>query len=633
MLSDLPKSKTEAKAKQRPEGNSVHRRTLLKSAVAGLAAGTLATGSESKADNKLQVIRKRGQTCDTPIKQRAREDYHKSLAAYGGQLASPIRELFLTAEKKDCVHFGVIVVGSGYGASVAAARISQKLRPGHRICVLERGKEWIPGTFPDIFPKVAGNSRTILAGPTKGQLVNPLGLFNIMMNDEVNILSGNGLGGGSLINASIALRPHKEVFAQERWPVALRDVRVLGPYYQLMANSLSLSRTPFDQTPKVRLRRLAAERMSGNPNFYDRSNVSVMYDYRHLDSQMRNVQGMIQRPCTLCGGCITGCNIGAKNTLAMNYLPVAKYNGTEMYTQCQVDSIEKQNGYFRVHMTYIDDQHEKVTRHKISVNTRMVVLGAGSPASSTILMDSEAPNFRFSPKLGHNWSGNGDTIGFITGLPPGTNIGGYGAYPTDRPPVGPTVQTSLNFYRDIELRRRLLIQDAAIPKGASNLFSILLNDAELDRSMVMLGMGHDTGEGRLIKKNGRWQIKWDGLEESAYRKMVFGEFERLANAHGGKYKRLKAFGNNLVTVHPLGGCNMSDSPDSGPTNHLGQVYDFSRGVDRNTGLPSIHKGLYVADASVIPTAIGVNPYMTIGALAERISHHIVNDPNHSDLFG
>ena len=153
--------------------------------------------------------------------------------------------------------------------------------------------------------------------------------------------------------------------------------------------------------------------------------------------------------------------------------------------------------------------------------------------------------------------------------------------------------------------------------------------------MVMLGMGHDGGNGRLIKRDGRWQIKWEGLKESAYRKMVFEEFERLAAAHGGRYKRLKAFGNNLVTVHPLGGCGMSDSPDYGPVNHLGQVYDGARGGGYDacyTGEPAVHHGLYVADASVIPTALGVNPYMTIGALAERTAYHIVNNPNHGHMF-
>ncbi len=138
-----------------------------------------------------------------------------------------------------------------------------------------------------------------------------------------------------------------------------------------------------------------------------------MYDYRHLDDQLRNRQGMIQRPCTLCGDCITGCNIGAKNTLTMNYLPMAQHNGTEMFTQVEVKSIEKKDGYYRIHMEYVDDTQNEITRHPVSINSRLVVVGAGSPASAAILLDSQAPNFCFSPQLGCHWSGNGDTIGFV----------------------------------------------------------------------------------------------------------------------------------------------------------------------------------------------------------------------------
>ena len=361
-----------------------------------------------------------------------------------------------------------------------------------------------------------------------------------------------------------------------------------------------------------------------------------MYDHRYLDQQMRNPQGVIQRPCTLCGDCITGCNVGAKNTLQYNYLPVARHNGTEMFTQCEVTSIEKRQGYYRIHMTYIDDQNNKITRHPVSINSQMVVVGAGSPASASILMESQTPNFQFSPKLGFDWSANGDTIGFVTGLPPGNNIKGFGAKPSpDGRPVGPTVQTSVNFYQHSELPMRLLIQDAAIPSGVVPLFKALMGDLNLDNSMAMLGMGHDEGNGRIIKKDGRWQIKWEGLRESSYRKMVFREFDRMARAHGGRYKRLKAFGPNLVTVHPLGGCGMSDSPLMGPTNQLGQVYDFQGGgsIDPYTGVPRVHPGLYVADGSVIPTALGVNPYMTIGAVSQRIAEHIVNNPAHANLFG
>lgn len=617
----------------------VSRRSALKTVAAStVAAATLASSTKkARADQpvrNLVQLGQRTQTCDSPLKQRAANDYEASLQAYGGRLSTPVRELFLTAREKEKIHFGVLVIGSGYGAAITAAKLSQQLRPEYRIAMLERGKEWVPGTFPDTFPNVSGKARSVLTGPTKGQVTQPLGLFNLMMNDEVNILTGSGLGGGSLINASIALRPHREVFEQSRWPLALRNVENLGVYYDKVAHSMSLTRTPFDQTPKVRLRRQAAERMSSNPSFFDRSNISVMYDHRYLDQNMRNSQGMIQRACTLCGDCINGCNIGAKNTLQYNYLPVARHNGTEMYTQVEVTSIEKRPGYYRVHMTYIDDQHEKITRHPVSVNAKMVVLGAGSPASAGILLDSQHDHFQFSPKLGHHWSGNGDTIGFVVGLPKGSKIGGQGAYCSDQPGPGPTVQTSLNFYRDIELRRRLLIQDASIPRGVHNLFSVLLNDPDLSKSMAMLGMGHDDAEGKLVKKDGRWQISWPGLKESPYRQMVFREFDRLARAHGGRYKRLKAFGNNLVTVHPLGACGMSDSPECGPVNHLGQVYDGAGGgsVDLRTGQGRVHEGLYVADGSIIPTALGVNPYMTIGALAERVAHHIVVNPNHAEMF-
>ena len=614
-----------------PEPTPINRRSALKATVAAAAGVAAASaGSKTSAQQPRQPVKnlvqigKRWKACDTPLKQRAFDDYTNSLKQYGGQLANPIRDLMLTTKQDDRIHFGVMVIGSGYGASIAAAKLSKYLRPEHRMCIIERGKEWIPGTFPETFAKVSGNSRAVLAGPTKGQIVQPLGLFNLMMNDEVNVLSGNGLGGGSLVNASIALRPHPEVFMQDRWPQALSNIETLEPYYKRVASQLSLTRTPMDQTPKVRSRRLAAERLSNNPNFFDRSHVSVMYDHRHLDQQMRNAQGMIQRPCTLCGNCINGCNVGAKNTLAMNYLPLAKHNGTEMYTQCEVKSIEKMDGYYRVHVEYVDDTNNSFTRHPITINTRMVVVGAGSPASSTILMDSENPDFQFSEQLGRNWSGNGDTIGFVVGAGPGNNIAGYGTCDPTGPGVGPTVQTSLNFYRDIELQKRLLIQDAAIPRGVVNLFTALMGDGNLDHSMAMLGMGHDDGIGEIKKLNGRYQIKWEGLKESPYRHMVFKEFDKLARAHGGRYKRLKLFGDNLVTVHPLGSCGMSDSVQGGVVNHLGQVFDGGNG--------NLHPNLYVSDGSIVPTALGVNPYMTIGALSDRVASHIVENPQHVDLF-
>jgi cholesterol oxidase len=195
------------------------------------------------------------------------------------------------------------------------------------------------------------------------------------------------------------------------------------------------------------------------------------------------------------------------------------------------------------------------------------------------------------------------------------------------------VQTSLAFERRPKLRERILIQEAAIPRAVINLFKYLLKDRQLDNSMVMLGMGIDDAKGEVVFHDKRWQIKWPGLKKSGFRKMMFREFERVAQAHGGWYKRLKEFGDNLVSVHPLGACCMADDPQDGVVNQLGQVYDGQQGGYLDySGQPAIHPGLYVADGSVVSTPLGVNPYMTIAALSERIAHHITANPAHAHLF-
>jgi cholesterol oxidase len=607
------------------------RRAVLKgSAIAGSA---MILGSRTaKADDSLPILN-RTRPCVSPLNAQAANDYCQSLTPFGGQLSNNIRELFLQAQRPDELHYSVLIVGSGYGASICAARISQALNPNHRIAILERGREWTPGSFPDTFANITKSTRQQMMGPGKGQVINPLGLFNLSFNDEINILSGSALGGTSTINANVALRPHPETF-QRGWPAAIRDIETLTPYYDMAARQLSLSRTPLDMVPKIQKRRITAEILNSHPDNYDRSPVAVMYDHRYLDEQMRNQHGMIQRACTQCGNCITGCNVGAKNTLVYNYLPVAKWNGTDMFTQVQVDRIEKRDGFYTLHLTYVDDSDGKITRHPLSINSRVVILGAGSLGSSEILLNSQKDDFAFSPMLGKRWSANGDVVGFVMKTPDATNIGGISTCEPDcRWPVGSTVQSTLNFFDRPGIENKYIVQEAAIPRGVANLFSILLRDKYLDHSMVMLGMGHDEGRGEMIWKDGRYQICWPNLKNSEYRQMMFREFERIASVEGKKYKRLRAFGDNLVTVHPLGGCAMADTPDCGVVNDLGQVYDGQCGGDANVhGQTAVHQGLFVADGAVIPTALGANPYLTICAVSERIAAHFINNPNFADLF-
>jgi cholesterol oxidase len=114
------------------------------------------------------------------------------------------------------------------------------------------------------------------------------------------------------------------------------------------------------------------------------------------------------------------------------------------------------------------------------------------------------------------------------------------------------------------------------------------------------------------------------VQHSPHRERIQQTIARFAEAHGARYRVVKAFGDRLATVHPLGGCAMGDSSDHGVVNHLGQVFapQGSGAVDFDRDGQAVHRGLYVADGSIVPRSLGANPYMTICALSERIAFHM-----------
>ena len=239
---------------------------------------------------------------------------------------------------------------------------------------------------------------------------------------------------------------------------------------------------------------------------------------------------------------------------------------------------------------------------------------------------------------------HGDALGFVRKSDHLTNIAGFGAYNQQscggKPcPVGPTIQTNLTFPNRANLRDRVLIQDGSVSRAYANILGGLMQDMDFDQTLVMLGMGHDGSDGRIeLRDDGLGAVKWPGIKDSPYRKLIRGEFKKIAEAHGGKYKYLKIFGDNFITVHPLGGCAMSDDPTQGVVDDRGRVFDGQsletlQAIDgRARWAPSVHDGLYVADGSVIPTSIGCNPLLTISALSEHIADGIVSEPAHGDLF-
>ena len=641
---ERPASESDARS---PRSADMTRRQAIKTTAAGVA-GILtvspALSSNAKAAGRGGVFgrlgeffggrstaRSRRRTSDSVIKQAARADYHASLSAYGGRLANPIEQLAAKPVRNTPWDIDIAIIGSGYGGSICAARLAQQKQPGTRICVFERGKEWIPGDFPDTFRNVIRENRLGVFRGRHNTLKNASGLFNFHKGDDIDVIVGSGFGGTSLLNAGVAIKPDEAVFQRKGWPKALQYREALDPFYDAVARELAINPTGYDSSPKMAAQRMAAARLAVPDRQFFAANLAVTLH------QGVNRQGMMQQACTFCGDCMSGCNTGAKNTLQMNYLPLAKRHGAELYEKVECRYIEKIGNYYRLHMTYHKGDGRQSQAIPFSRTARMVILAAGSLGSSGIMMRSREQGLMVSDQLGYRWSGNGDTLGFVTRTAQNVNSAGFGAYPGGHMPVGPSIQSVIRMYSKAHPAGRILIQDGNMPRAYANVVGLLMRDADLSNTQVMFGMGHDGSKGRLIMTNGVPVVDWPGAKETQYRKRMRQHFELMAKAHGGRYRYLRAFGANLITVHPLGGCNMSEDPAYGVVNHVGQVFSGYRGgissgstVSRSE--PLVHSGLYVADGSIVPGSLGANPFFTISALAERIAASIAITPTNRDLF-
>ncbi|MGH9401671.1 MAG: GMC family oxidoreductase N-terminal domain-containing protein, partial [Terriglobia bacterium] len=231
--------------------------------------------------------------------------------------------------------YDVVVIGSGYGGAITAARISSApLNPKKSVCILERGREWPVGQFPDTLVKAAEHFRN--------PITNPTGLYDMPLFKDIGVLKGCGLGGTSLVNANVALIPDDGIFLQPDWPRSINR-SVLQPYYDTAKKMLASRPHPrATQLLKVQALERRAKEIGLEAYGVD---INVNFDIDGL-----NPHGVPQKPCIDCGDCLTGCNVGAKNTLYMNYLPVARASGTDMFTETQVDWIEKlADGGWRIH--------------------------------------------------------------------------------------------------------------------------------------------------------------------------------------------------------------------------------------------------------------------------------------------
>jgi cholesterol oxidase len=522
--------------------------------------------------------------------------------------------------------YDVVVVGSGYGGGVAASRLA---RMGRRVAVLERGREFVTGEFPARFPELRAEMQ--LAGRNV-RLGSPTGLYDIRFGSDMHVLVGCGLGGGSLINAGVALRPDPRVFRDPVWPGQIAQDGLIDEGYARAGRWVRPARDP---AAAAQTKYKALEGASGA---LGQGPVTAPVVVSFEDCV--NPAGIAQPACTRCGDCCGGCNVGAKNTVALTYLPDAARHGAEIFTHARVRHVRKdRDGRWQVHFERLDG----IADGPLSVAADMVVLGAGTLGSTEILLRSRDEGLALSDRLGAGFSANGDIIAFGYGARAPVNAIGRGHPPkVEGIDVGACVSGQIEIVDEAELANSLTIQEGVLPSALAPILPVLFipNGRLLGalKSLVagvykgpfaglqtFFAVSHDSSSGRLVLEDGRVSLVWPGAKDEPVYQRLDAALEALVRAAGGRYVKNPLAGTMMgqqpATAHPLGGCGMGAERGTGVVNHKCQVFDARGGA----GSADVHDGLYVMDGAVMPRSLGVNPLLTITALAERAMLHFARD--------
>jgi cholesterol oxidase len=578
-----------------------------------------------------------------------------------------------------------VVIGSGFGGAVMSARLAKKW-PG-KVLLLERGKAYPMGGFPRSPHGLADNvwcpddsGKYVQSVRRRGPRRRLAGLFDIRHFDHIDTVTAAGLGGGSLIYANVFLRPPQAVFEQN-WPATIRR-DTLASYYDVAQAVLGARTVPAangtsDRRYLKRTEQFQAFAAAAQlPTHL--ADITVFfgdgYSYRgaklatSLGVQEINRYGARQTSCTYCGECDIGCNVHAKNSVDLNYLHVAQtHYQAGVRTQAVVDRIVPMDsdcaddpaadGRFGYRTYFRDVQDE--SEH--SVTSRRVIVSAGTLGSSELLLrcrDVYQSLPRLSACLGQRFSANGDFLSFA--------LDGDREIDSTYGPVI-TQYTDHRLFENFDREQAFLLQDASFPAHAGwavaalgpviSPFQRLVSTCRqilryafnrdyrgrkssrigflLHRlfahdishySAVMLCMGLDKANGTLrLNADGYLDIDWPQRANRPLYAAILRLCEQFSRFIGARsFLPLPTWlwpVNNNVTVHPLGGCALADSPEQGVVSAnegtRGQVFGYC--------------GLYVADGSLMPTALGANPSATIAALAEWIAHEMTGEAPTAEL--
>jgi len=523
--------------------------------------------------------------------------------------------------------YDVIVVGSGYGGGVTASRLS---RAGKRVAVLERGREISTGEFPQKFGALKSEFQVTGKSFRTG---SEQAIYDVRLGRDMHVLVACGLGGGSLVNAGVSLVPDKRVFADDAWPGQIAQDGMLAEGYRRAEQWLRPASDPrASEMTKFGVLERAGAGLGGT---LVASRIAVSFE------DTTNPAGIHQKACTRCGDCCAGCNVGAKNTVALTYLPDAVQHGAEIFTGLKVGTVRKgTDGQWQV-FAHAVGSDRSVT--EAVIEAPVVVLAAGTLGSTEILLRSREAGLPLSDRIGQRFSANGDIIAFGYGAKTTVNGVGVGYPPkVEGLEIGASVSGQLEFRDADVLANELNVQEGALPSAFASVLPVLfLPNGRLLGAISSLVNGvykgpfaslqtffavsHDSAAGRFSLEDDQLALAWAGAKDEPVYARLDAILSRLVAASGGKYVKNPLagtiMGHQPATAHPLGGCGMGRDRSDGVVDHKCRVFDGASGA----GDTAVHEGLYVIDGAVIPRSLGVNPLLTITALSERAMLHFAQD--------
>lgn len=557
------------------------------------------------------------------------------------------------------LEYDAVVIGSGYGGGVAASRAA---RAGKSVCVLELGRERWPGEYPvsavDAFGElhVSGNAAANNAPIKDLNAGDPTALYHLVLGEGQNAFVANGLGGTSLLNANIFLETDERTMAlEECWPQELRRKAALEKYYDRARSMLQPTPYPEDQPElmKLELLKKQAVKMGLADKFYRPPQTTFFRDGL-------NSTGVEMKASTLSGQDCTGVNDGSKSSVLMNYLPDAWNWGAEIFCECEVRHIKKDpsgKGYI-VFFAWYGNKRNRAEFEDLFHNELMWVrakelcfLAAGTLGTTEILLRSKRLGLHMSARVGQGMSGNGDILAFGYNTDDVANAVGRQTPPKDdmARPVGPTITGVIDMRDTKDVLDGFVLEEGAVPQVLGRFLQTMLEitpgkvyptekggkydrlrkffartetrimgpyypGCSVNRTQIYLIMSHDDNQATLTLEGDKAYLKFNGVGRSSHVKQLNEFLAKATHAVGGVLVNSPFFaflGQEEITVHPIGGANISSTGlgEDGVTNHMGEVF---------TGAgPEVHDGLVCVDGSIIPCALGVNPFATITALAER----------------